>query len=355
MKTNNLTEYGYNEKFQNWMINNSFDLDDHHIGRICFYNRQKYKIITAVGEVFAELSGELNYSIKSDGEYPTVGDWVVFRFLNDKTFALILGIIPRKNKISRKCRGRSFREQVIAANIDYAFICSSLNSDLNYRRIERYVTLIRQSDSIPVILLTKSDLLENYHSIKKDVQRQFPEIPCYCINVYNDESMQAISEYFKPGYTSVLIGSSGVGKSTLINYFYGKNIMATKDINSQTGKGKHTTTSRYLIKLDNGGVIIDTPGMRMLTLWGEEDGLDKSFNEISDLVNLCKYSDCSHTNEDGCAVIEALKNNDLDENRYKSFLKLQKELKYVNSKSDLSLHYQRVKEIKNRTRKHRRK
>ena len=225
-------------------------------------------------------------------------------------------------------------EQLVAANFDYVFIMQSLNNNFNLNRLERYLTLSWQSQAIPVIILTKRDLVDDYESYINEVESIAIGVDVYAISTKTGEGLEDIKKYFQKGNTVVFLGSSGVGKSTLLNTLYGKEIMKTSEIREEDSRGRHTTTSRNLIMLPNGAMIIDTPGMRELGMWDISEGLDKTFQDVEQYFGKCKFLDCTHTNEPGCKILEAIQNGELSIERFNSYIKLQNEARYNNDSED---------------------
>ncbi len=237
-------------------------------------------------------------------------------------------------------------EQLVAANFDYVFIMQSLNNNFNLHRIERYLSLTWESGGIPVIILTKSDLVPNAQEYVEQVENIAFGVDVYAISCNTKEGLENIQKYFSKGNTIVFLGSSGVGKSTLMNTLYGKEIMKTSEIREKDSRGKHTTTSRNLIMLPNGAMIIDTPGMRELGMWNAEAGISETFKDIEELTKMCKFSDCTHTNEPGCKIREAIENGELSEERFEKYLSLKRESEYnTNSAQYLKNKKDKFKEI----------
>ncbi|GIP19431.1 putative ribosome biogenesis GTPase RsgA 2 [Paenibacillus montaniterrae] len=302
------------------------------LGRVSSQHKDLYKVITEHGEVFAEVSGKFRYEARSLADYPAVGDFVMLaqsereeQSLQAGDRAIIHHVLTRKSAFERKAAGTSNDIQVVAANMDIVFICMALNHDFNLRRLERYLSIAWDSGATPVVVLTKADLCE-------DVQEKLNEVYTAAIGVdvvttsgLSEDGFIAIQHYMAVGKTFVFIGSSGVGKSTLINRLLGETIMDTKETRNDD-KGRHTTTHRELFVLPGGGVIIDTPGMRELGI--ESADLSKAFVDIDEFASRCKFSDCSHQTEPHCAVQQAILEGKLAAERLASYLKLKKEAKY---------------------------
>jgi len=246
--------------------------------------------------------------------------------------------LERKSKFSRKVPGKIVDEQVIAANIDYTFIVCGLDNDYNLRRIERYLTLAWNSGSSPVILLNKMDICKDVSAYISEVEAIAPTIPVRAISATLSVGVDIVETYCKSGITVVLVGSSGAGKSTIINILLNNNLIKTNKVREDDNRGRHTTTRRELFILpSSGGLVIDTPGLRELQLWSEDEDVSGSFNDIEELATFCRFNDCKHTSEPGCAVKNAILEGYIDEKRFQNFLKLQKELFYLNSKQDQRL------------------
>lgn len=272
-------------------------------------------------------------------KYPTTGDRVVIDW-QGKDHSLILTTLPRTSALSRLDSAKG-KEQMIAANFDYVFILQSLNGDFNIRRLERYLTLAWQSGGMPIVLLTKADQMDNYLEQIRAAREVALGTEVHAVSVKTGEGISALNHYLSPNKTIVLVGSSGVGKSTLINYLLGKEIMETQEIRKRDGRGRHTTSHRQLFELANGAKIIDTPGMREVGMWSVTRGLQESFADIEFYFESCRFRDCRHQSEPGCAVKEALQNHELSLERWESYLKLHAEAKYTSDKTA----YLREKEI----------
>lgn len=334
----NILDYGFEEK----MLENK-------VGgipaRIIATYRDRYEIVSNNGKGYAQLKSGSYYD-NPNAVYPTIGDFVLIEW-NDSGDSRILETLKRKSSFSRaNPSSDNQREQLVAANFDYVFIIQSLNNDYNLRRMERYLTLSWQSGAIPVILLTKSDLVESYTQILREIESVAIGVDICVVSAKTGQGIEQLAKYCKPGNTVVFLGSSGVGKSSLVNTLVKKEIMATQEIREGDSRGRHTTTNRQLIMLDNGAMIIDTPGMRELGMWNVSSGLDKTFEDIEELTNQCKFSNCTHMNEPGCAILNAIETGEITEERFRSYIKLKNEAKYVNdSVSYLQEKKQKFKDI----------
>lgn len=297
-----------------------------YLARVSVQHKDKYKIITEEGEALAEVSGKFKYEALGTESFPAVGDWVMVDRLNDtKGNAIIHNVLRRKSAFERKVAGNRRDIQIVAANIDTVFICMALNNDFNIRRLERYISIAWDSMAAPVVILTKADLCDNVLERKLEVEAVAIGIDIIVTSSMSGEGYEAITSYIGKDKTVAFIGSSGVGKSTLINKLMGEEILETGGLRNDD-KGRHTTTFRQLLVLPQGGVVIDTPGMRELQLVSAD--VDKSFVDIDELAGYCKFSDCKHESEPGCAVRKAIENGELDEDRLESYKKINKELKY---------------------------
>ncbi|WP_235988881.1 ribosome small subunit-dependent GTPase A [Aquibacillus kalidii] len=329
----NLKKLGWNDYFLA-LANGYIDDEDFTVARVSKEHKGLYEILNEDGQLFAEISGKMQHNSSERNDYPAVGDWVVIKKQQHENRAIIHNVLPRRSKFSRKVAGATTQEQIVAANIDTIFLVSALNSDLNIRRIERYLVMAWESGANPVIILTKSDLCYDVESKVLDVEHIAIGVPIHVVSAMNGSGITDILPYLKEGETIALLGSSGVGKSTLTNKLLGKELLKVQNIREADDKGRHTTTHRELVVLPTGGVLIDTPGMRELQLWSAEDSVDVSFEDITRFAELCKFRDCNHEHEPGCAVKQAIKNDELDQERLTSYHKLQKELEYLERKTD---------------------
>ena len=325
--------------------------------RIITTYRDRYEIVSDKGKGFARLKKGSFYD-NPNAIYPTIGDFVMIEW-NSMGDSQIIETLKRDSSFSRASSSsdrnhemHTQHEQLVAANFDYVFIMQSLNDNFNIRRIERYLTLAWESGAIPVIVLTKCDLVDDVESYISEVESVAIGVDVYAISCKAKIGLEKLQKYFKKGNTLVFLGSSGVGKSTLVNTLIGKDVMKTSEIREDDSKGRHTTTNRQLLMLPTGAMVIDTPGMRELGMWNCDDGIDKTFQDVEKYFGTCKFSDCTHTSEPGCKVLEAIKNGELSEERYNAYMKLKNEARY-NSDSESYLREKRnkFKEIAKQNRK----
>jgi ribosome biogenesis GTPase len=318
--------------FSNWFKDNvdTSKFDSHQIARVITVSKNRYIISNGREDVFAELTGKFMFNSDSPLDVPTVGDWVYVQLFDDDTFAVIHDIIPRKSLLKRKTSGSKIEYQLIAANIDVAMIMQSLDYNFNIRRLERYLVMINESNIQPILLLSKSDLTtkEEIEIKKSDINKVMPDLHIETFSNKNDSDIEGIKKLFNPGKTYCLLGSSGVGKTTLLNNLISEELFKTQPIRDKDGRGRHTTSRRELIVLKNGAIVVDNPGMRELGMMGIEAGLNDTFNEIYELSNQCRFNDCSHTIEEGCAILKALKEGVISNERYQNYIKMYKESLY---------------------------
>ncbi len=291
--------------------------------RVISQEKGIYRIISGTDVKNASVSGKYRYEAQTVSDYPAVGDYVIAEWGEGDDPAIIRSLFPRKSCFIRKAAGTGKQEQVVAANIDTVFICMSLNHNFNIRRLERYLSIAYDSGAVPVVVLTKADLCPDVESKAAEVRKSASEADILAVSSLSGD-YAAVMPYILPGRTVAFLGSSGVGKSTLINKLIGSDSLATGEIGTDD-KGRHTTTHRELITLANGAFVIDTPGMRELGMWNSGDGIDAAFSDIEKLTRTCRFSNCTHTAEPGCAVQAALADGTLDAARWESFLKLKTE------------------------------
>lgn len=325
-----LSEYGWDQFFENNF--QAYQNQGLIAGRVFMEHKHLYRVYTELGEILAEVSGKFRHKAQRSQDYPAVGDWVILNILPGEERAIIHEFLPRKSKLSRKAAQNETREQIIAANLDTALIVSSLNRDFNPRRLERYLTLVWESG--PVIILSKADLCNDLPEKLAQAEAVAFGVPVHVISVYSRTGIDGLSAYFTAAKTVVILGSSGVGKSSLINCLAGKELLKVNSIREDDARGRHTTTHRQLVCLPSGGLIIDTPGMRELALWEADSGMEAIFGDVEELSKLCRFHNCSHGKEPGCAVKEALGTGRLDSKRWENWLKLQKELAHLEAKKE---------------------
>jgi len=318
--------------YSDWFKSRADDekISAHGVARVVSVHKDSYTVTKGGEEIFAELSGNLLYSSDSASDLPTTGDWVYADFYDDDTHAIIYGVFPRKTLLKRKAVGKLVDFQLIAANIDVAFIIQSLNDNFNLRRLERYLVMVNESGIEPVILLSKCDLVskDELGDIKDKVLSVAPQTTVMEFSNLNRDNIDSVIGLLKSESSYCLLGSSGVGKTTLLNSIIGNEQFETRPVSKIQSKGRHTTTSRQLVRLENGAMIIDTPGMRELGSMSVDDGLDETFSEILALSQTCKFANCSHSNEKGCAILAAIKAGNLSEQRYQNYLKIKRESEF---------------------------
>ncbi len=290
--------------------------------RVTAVHRERYEVVCQYGMAYARLKTKEYYM--NTQLFPTVGDFVMLHYVTDGD-SQILATLPRRTVFSRREPGPIPRDQAVAANFDYVFIMQSLNLDFNPKRLERYLTLGWQSGATPVILLTKADLVEDYRDCLTQVERVAPGVSAHVVSAHTGQGLQQLKAYLQPGKTVVFLGSSGVGKSSLVNALAGEELMPVSAIREEDSKGRHTTTHRQLIRLNSGAMIIDTPGMRELGMWEVSEGLGEAFTDVEQYLGRCRFSDCRHENEPGCAIRAAIERGELELSRWESYRKLQEE------------------------------
>jgi ribosome biogenesis GTPase / thiamine phosphate phosphatase len=302
--------------------------------RVLVEHKGMYTIGTGTTEVRAEVAGRLRHEAVRRSEFPAVGDFVAYRPSDGSGPAIIRAVLPRRSAFIRKAAGQAFEEQVVAANIDTVFIMTALDRDFNLRRLERYLTLAWESGATPVILLNKADLSDEIIRRMDEVAGVTMGVPTHVVSALTGQGLENLERYLLPRQTIGVLGSSGVGKSTLINRLLARHVQATRAVRADDHRGRHTTTHRQLFVCPGGALIIDTPGMRELQLWHADEGLETTFQDIETLATQCRFHDCQHVNEPGCAVLAAVKRGALDAERLASFRKLARELRYTAALDD---------------------
>ena len=300
--------------------------------RVTAVHKERYELVCEYGQTFGRLKTSVYFTDGSES-FPTTGDFVMINFISSGD-SQILKTLPRKSFFSRRDPMPGRGEQAVAANFDTVFIMQSLNFDFNIKRMERYITLAWQSGAVPVIILTKADLVRDYSEQMRAVEKVASGIGVYAVSAVDGTGLDALSDYLKPGKTIVFLGSSGVGKSSLVNALAGKDIMTVNEIREDDGKGRHTTTHRQLIRLDSGVMVIDTPGMRELGMWDVSRGLGEAFDDVEQYFGKCKFADCKHQSEPGCAVKAAIASGELPIERWNSYINLKREAKYSDDKTE---------------------
>ena len=327
----NLKDYGYNE----------IEIVPEGLtpGRIIEFRRDQYLVVTEYGEIYAVLKGSFVYDALVRADLPCVGDFVLIKY-NESGVSLITKLLPRFSKFSRAdgsghgyAHIKANREQIVAVNFDYVFIITSLNRDFRVSRILRYLTLTRGNGGKPVVILTKADLVDDFSKQVKEVNEAAPDVPVYAVSNFTGFGLEALDEYLQPGKTIVFLGMSGVGKSSLLNSLAQEDIMEVRETRHEDdSKGRHTTTHRQLLMLPSGAMIIDTPGMREIGIIDADEGISEGFSDVEDLFTQCRFNDCRHQSEPGCAVQEALRSGELLPYRWEQYQKQKKENSYTENR-----------------------
>ena len=328
-----LSAFGWDGDFERKF--QKFKEEDFLPARVVESNRLAYTLFSDVGEILGKLSGNYRIKCQSNGDYPTVGDWIIFKPRTNTRFVSIQGMLERKSKFSRKVSGRGLGEQVIAANIDTIFIVSGLDQEFNVRRLERYVVLAAESNAEFVFILNKADLCKDADDIIAKTKSLFPNIHIFQVSALDNQGLDQLKQYIQYGKTIVFLGSSGVGKSTIINCLLGEERQKTGHLSNHNGRGRHITSSKNLILLPSGGLVIDTPGLREIQMLASGEGLGSAFSDIEQLSKNCKYKNCKHIDVAGCAVLAAVSDGTLSEKRLRSYHKLKREIEYNNSRIDV--------------------
>lgn len=354
----NLHTLGWNNffesQFHDWLDGGNLP------ARVAEEHRTRYLVITDSGTMPAEVSGRFRHRAESRSYFPCVGDWVAISNSPSHEQAIIHGVLERKSSLSRKGihsggmpdTGGRTGEQVLAANIDTAFLVSGLDGDFNIRRVERYLAAAWDSGATPIILLNKADICPDVGSYIREIESVAFGVPIHVISAAQNTGMDSLAPHIGAGMTSVFLGSSGVGKSTIINNLLGEGRLKTSAVREYDSRGRHTTTYRQMILLPGGGIVIDTPGMRELQPWDNDDGIGRTFEDVEQLAAQCRFNDCRHETEPGCAVQQALDDGTLDESRYESYVKLQKERRFLEMRKDEAAKRQFVRNWDKRIRQH---
>lgn len=353
-----LSSLGWNDFFAAQFAD--FQDTDFFPGRVSRENRNNYSLLSTAGNLLGELSGRFQHNATERGMYPAVGDWVVLQRQEGRDRAIIHAVLPRSSQFSRKAvraggnpdgKGRT-EEQILAANIDTVFLISGLDMDFNLRRIERYTTIAWDSGASPVIILNKADICGVVDEKIAEVEQVAIGVPVLAVSAKDNAGLDQLAPFIQPGRTIAFLGSSGVGKSTLINALAGEQRMKTTDVREYDNRGRHTTTHRELIVLQDGGIVIDTPGLRVLKAWDNDEGIGRTFADIEEIATRCRFSDCQHNAEPGCAIREALDSGAIESTRYESYLKLQRELAHLERRKDVKKMRQETREWDKKVRRH---
>jgi len=302
--------------------------------RVARQDRDRYEIVTEEGAGPAVVSGRFRHEARSAAAFPAVGDWVAVARAEPSVIHVVL---PRTSTFSRRAPGERVEEQIVAANVGVAFLVCGLDGDFNVRRLERYVAAVYESGAAPVVVLNKADLCTDLARRLIETQEAAPGEPVHVVSAHTGEGLDELAEYLTPGRTVALLGMSGVGKSSLVNAFLRQERQRTSAVRDGDSRGRHTTTHRELIALPSGAILLDTPGMRTLALWANEESVEASFGEIERLARECRFRDCAHAREPGCAVLGGLASGELSEERYESWRKLQREAAAFAARHDVKL------------------
>ncbi|MBD3240803.1 MAG: ribosome small subunit-dependent GTPase A [Chitinivibrionales bacterium] len=302
--------------------------------RVSREHRGAYTLLSALGELWAQPSGRFLHRVDTRDQLPAVGDWVAVEPVEREQAGIIHAVLPRRSSFSRAAVGGRTEKQVLAANVDTCFLVSGLGADFNPRRIERYLSAAWDSGAMPVVLLNKADTVDDPAAFVDQAEAVAPGVPVVALSAVTGAGFDGLGQWTGPGRTVVFLGSSGVGKSTIANRLLGEETLATGDTRAQDGRGRHTTTHRELLPLPGGGVVIDTPGLRELQAWYDNDSVSGAFADIAELAGYCRFGDCTHRSEPGCAVRGAVANGALDEHRLANYFRMQREERYLEVRRD---------------------
>ncbi len=297
--------------------------------RVVTEDKHFYTVVGEMGDLLAVVTGRIHHQRASKSDFPKVGDWVAITRQPGEEKAVIHAVLPRRTTFTRKVTGREISEQVLATNLDRAFVVQALDPTFNLRRLERFLVMVHEGGARPVVVLNKADLCDDVEARLKETQLAAGDTPVVVVSAKTRKGIGQLREFIKPGETVVFIGTSGVGKSSLINRLNGEATQPTIEVRASDSKGRHATTWRELILLPGGGLVIDTPGMREFHMWVAGEGLDEAFPDLASLGAGCKFRDCTHHNEPGCAVKAAVEAGSITRERYASFIKLQRELAFM--------------------------
>jgi len=325
-----LEDFGYSNDLEKFRTDNN--LNSFEIGRVIAEHKERYVVKTLNGEFEAEITGNMRFTAKSREDFPAAGDWVALTAY-ESDFAIIHKILPRFSTIKRQAVGQFGEVQIIATNVDYAFLVQAVDRDFNINRLERYLTICYASKVNPIIVLSKIDLAneQQVFGIMENIKGRIKNVPVIAVSNESLDGYDTLKKTIEKGKTYCMLGSSGVGKSTLINNLSGKALMRTDTISQHTNKGRHVTSHRELIMLENGGILVDNPGMREIGIADAANGLEITFDQIVTLSQNCKFKDCTHTREIGCSVLEAVEKGELDKTSYENYLKMEREKAYFES------------------------
>jgi ribosome biogenesis GTPase len=323
-----LEDYGWNQFFADSF--EPFAREGFEPGRVALQHNRALMLYTAEGETQAETTGRLRYLARGAEDLPAVGDWVVIKRTQDEEGqAKVHEILPRSSKFSRRAAGSETAEQIVAANVDTVFLVTGLDNDYNPRRVERYLIMAWESGADPVVVLNKADLIEEAEERRRDIERVAPGVPVLALSAKRGVGIEQLMPYVVHGRTVALMGSSGVGKSTITNRLLGGEVQRTQEVRLSDARGRHTTTHRELFVLPGGGLVLDTPGMRELQLLVSERGFRETFDDIEAIAAECRFTDCRHEGEPGCAVRAALESGEMDAERFANYRKMEAEMRHA--------------------------